>query len=350
MTGGESNPGPALEFLQREIPSRVRGYFPDLSEDFSLQVLHGGRPRLRKHSLLFEFSVFDRSSGKTNGLFVKIPKSRSPESVRTIYETHVALHRFCTQLPAEFNIVRPLDFFPEIGAWATERVEGEELAGMLRRQGALAAGPTLVQGCGRFLRCWHVAQGQPAAESDYRPSFLSECGRHLARLAEVGIEGRKTSRILEGFQAGAERLKGAVPTCLTSKDFNVRNIVVRKNRIFLVEVTEPRDKAVYEDLAAFLVSLTMLFWRTPWMILGVRPSPVLASGFLEGYFGGPAPLDRVSLFCAKNLCGRWHSALESLSARVGGRHACLGTALRSGINRFFYRQVMAHLETAQRAC
>lgn len=342
------NGAAAREFLQREIPLRVHRYFPELSSQSSVHLLRGGRPLVRKHSVLFEFSVVDEVRETIRGLFVKMPKARSQENIRKTYEALVDVHRLCTELPAEFNVVRPLDFFPEFSAWATERVEGEELGRLLRRPSLRSNGVMLVKDCGRFLRRWHEARAQGDAGADYASSFLNECRIHLARLQCNGVEDAKRVRVRKEFESAVERLAGSVPACLTPKDFNVRNIVVREGRIFLMEVTEPRIKAVYEDIAAFLNSLTMLFWHTLWMFFGAQPSPTLTRAFLQGYFCGPVPLGEVSLFCAKHLCLRWNGALEALSTRIAERNPYLRwMPLRSAIDRFFYRHVIAHLEAAQ---
>jgi hypothetical protein len=38
--------------------TEVREYLPELSEHLSIEVLYRGRPWVRKHSVLFEISVF----------------------------------------------------------------------------------------------------------------------------------------------------------------------------------------------------------------------------------------------------------------------------------------------------
>lgn len=335
------------DFLHREIASRVRRYFPDLSPDASLAVLHKGRPLVRKHSILFEISVFDHSRRSTHGMFVKIPKRASAKTVQGIYETLVHLYAFSTQLPGELNVVRPLDCLPELRAIVTERIEGQSLDYLLRRRQDTETTSEILRNCGRFLHAYHEGMGQITWQTDFVGEFRDRCSAYLKDLEDDGIGKEERGEILAGFEQGAVRLRHGVPVCLTAKDYHVRNIIVQEKSIFFIDVTEPRGKTIYDDIATFLNSLTMLFWGKPGFFLGATASPMLGERFLKGYFNDAFPRELISLFCARSLCHRWHKALESLSARKPGITGAIGyIPLRHCINRFFHAQIMAHLHTA----
>lgn len=334
------------ESLPGKIAARVHRYFPDLSANFSIEVLHKGRPQVRKHSVLFEISVFDHSRQTTRGLFVKIPKRATDETVKGIYETLVTLYAFSTELPEELNVVRPLDLLPELRAIVTERVDGETLSRLLRSRRRAADHGNILENCGRFLRAYHDRMGQVTWQADFSGEFLNQCAAYLKLLEDQGVGKAESQEILAGFERAAGKLKHGAPICLTVKDYNVRNIIVQGKRIFFIEVTEPRRKTIYDDVAGFLNSLTMLFWGTPWFFLGMTPPLHLRHRFLAGYFADTVPADLVSLFCAKNLLLRWHRALESLAVR---KHRVTGVIgfipLRYRIDRFFSGQVTDHLQT-----
>lgn len=336
-----------IELLLREISARVHRYFPDISGNVSIEVLHKGRPLVRRHSILFEIAVFNHSRRATRGMFVKIPKGASGETVKGIYETLVDLYAFSTQLPEELNVVRPLDCLPELCAIVTERVDGQELGSLLRSRRRAVEHGNILKNCGRFLRAYHESIGQITWGADFAEEFCNQCSAYLKDLEEDGVGKRERQQILAGFQTAAARLRHGVPMCVTAKEFNVGNIIVRDKRIFFIEANQPRRRAIYDDVASFLDSLTTLYWGTPWFLLGSVPPPTLADRFLEGYFNNTVPLDLVSLFCAKSLCRRWHRTLESLSMRLRRIAGCIGfVPLRHRINRFFYGQVMDHLHTA----
>jgi hypothetical protein len=335
-----------VEFLRREIPTRVHRYFPDLSEDFSIEVLHKGQPLIRKHSTLFEISVIDYSRRIDRGLFVKIPKRASEEAVKKMYETLVSLYAFSTQLPEELNVVRPLDYFPGLRAIVTERVDGKRLKDLLQSRRRDVDHGEILKNCGRFLRAYHEHLGQITWQADFAGEFLNQCMAYRKLLENHGIGKAKIQHILSGFERGAGKLKRGVPICLTAKDYNVGNIIVREKQIFFIEATKPKRRSTYDDLAEFLNSLTMLFWKTPRFFLGTVPSPTLGNRFLEGYGAETTPLDLVSLFCAKNLCFLWQRALESLSMRKRGVTGVMGfVPIRYRINQFFYKNVMDHLHS-----
>lgn len=335
-----------VEFLRAEIPPRIHRYFPDLSRDVSIEVLHRGQPLVRKHSMLFEISVFDHSRQATRGMFIKIPKTASQEAVKKSYETLVALYESSAQFPPGLNVVRPLDCLPELHAIVTERVDGEELALLLRSRRRTVDHDDILKNCGRFLRAYHERLAKITWQTEFYEEFLDQCTSYLGELESDGVSKSKREHILNGFERAAARLKHGVPICLTAKDYHVGNIIVREKQIYLIEATEPKRRTIYDDISKFLNSLTMLFWKTPRFFLGTVPPPTLGNRFLEGYGSDTITLDLVPFFCAKHLCHRWHRALESLSKKSNGAAGLIGFfPLRHRINQFFYARVMDHLQT-----
>jgi hypothetical protein len=247
------------------------------------------------------------------------------------------------------NVVRPLDCFPEHRALVTERVDGVRLEVLLRAGGARRHGE-LLHDCGRFLRAYHERLGQLARQRDTASTFMHRCGVYLARLEQGGVDARTREHLRAGFEHAVLRLPTELPSCLTFDDYSVRNLLVRGRRFFLVEAPLPRQKLIYDDLACFLVSLTMVFWGTPWFLLGAVPPPALGRRFLEGYFADAAPDPLIALFCAKNLCFRWCRALDTLSGRTSRIAGALySTLLPRHVNRVFFQHVMTHLQQATRA-
>jgi hypothetical protein len=345
------------EYLREIIVSRVHQYFPDLSNNINIEVLHKGRPLVRKHSILFEIAVRDYSRQMMRGIFAKIPRVAGEEVTKGIYETMVALHAFSKGLSEEMNIVRPLDYLPERGAILTERVEGAELSALLRHSHRAVEQGNLVGACGRFLCAYHKALGQPTWSTDLAPTFMERCQLYLTRLQDYGVGKARAQHLLTEFERGAARLKGGIATCLTFDDYSVRNIIVQEgNRLFIIEATQPRTKAIYDDLAQFLTSLTMLFWGSPWFFVGRGLRPRLHQQFLSGYFSHHVPLELIALFYAKQLCFTWLRSLDSLAHKQHGIASFIPTfPARLTIHQLFYRLVVDQLQRANvgpsdRAC
>jgi hypothetical protein len=334
-----------VNFLRIEISARVHQYFADLSSSVRVELQHERHPLVVKNSILFEISVFDPSSRLTRGIFVKIPKRANEAALRRIYENFVSLYALSIQLPEELNVVRPLDFFPQLPAILTERVDGEPLNGLLRSgRGAMYHGDIL-ENCGRFLRACHEHLGRVRIEEDFSEQFFNQCMSNLRLLEDDGIEKRKIDWMMTRFEKGALKLRAGVPVCESDYDYKSRNIIVRERQIFFIDVEERRKKAIYADLAKFLNGLTLLFKGTPWFLMGVAPPQRLSDRFLKGYFGDAIPFDIVGLFCAKTLCLRWHSFLRSLSkGRHGVTFSILSIPLRERINSLFFSKVRDHLQ------
>ena len=305
---------------------------------------------MRKHSVLFEIAVHDRPKRTSRGIFVKIPRYASDQAIELTYHTLRDLYNYSLQLPDDLNVVRPLDFLPELRAIITERVEGESLDCLVRSQPDNALYAEIVKSCGCFLRLYHEGMGDISWESNFSEAFLTQCSAYLKDLENDGLGKRERERIRAGFQDGASLLAQSTPMATTVKDYVIGNIVVQGRRIFFIEVTKPRRKPIYSDLAYFLNSLTMLYWKTPWFLFGSVPPPILAERFLQGYFKDRIPLELVSLFSAQALCHQWHVAITSLSAK---RHNAAGAVsfipLRYRIDAFFHRHITNHLKIASGA-
>jgi hypothetical protein len=156
--------------------------------------------------------------------------------------------------------------------------------------------------------------------------------------------------ILVEFERGAAQLERGVETCLTFDDYSVRNMIVRGEHLFIVEVTQPRTKAIYDDLAQFLTSLTMLFWGSPWFFVDRRLRPEFHQQFLSGYFTHHVPLGIISLFHAKQLCFTWLRSIHSLALKQHGiTNLFPFFAVKHRIHQIFYRLVLDQLRRA-RAC
>ena len=342
--------GSEIASLRSQIAKRAHGYFPDLSDQISIEVLHQGRPWMRKHSVLFEISVLDQAKRTSRGIFVKIPRYASDHAIELTYHTLRDLYNYSLQLPDDLNVVRPLDFLPELRAIITERVEGESLDCLVRGHPDTALYAQIIKSCGCFLRLYHEGKGDISWESNFAEAFLTQCSAYLEDLENDGVGTRERERIRAGFQDSASLLAQSTPMVTTVKDYVIGNIIVQGRRIFFIEVTKPRRKPIYSDLAYFLNSLTMLYWKTPWFLLGSVPSPTLSERFLQGYFKVPIPVELISLFSAQALCHQWHVAITSLSAK---RHNPAGAVsfipLKYRIDAFFYRQIMNHLKIASGA-
>jgi Phosphotransferase enzyme family len=307
-----------VKTLREIVASRVHRYFPSLSNNFAITILHQGLPLVRKHSILFEIAIFDPSKKVTRGIFAKIPRVSGEEVTKEIYETMVTLHAFTTRLQGEMNVVRPLDYIPELGAILTERVEGDELSALLRHSPRGVEQGTLLRACGRFLCAYHRGLGELAWSTDFAPTFMERVQLYLMQLQQYGVGKAQVQYLLNEFERGADQLRRGIETCLTFDDYSVRNIIMHGNNLFIIEATQPRTKAIYDDFAQFLTSLTMLFWGSPWFFVGRRPDPRLHQQFLSGYFSSRIPLGIISLFYAKQLCFTWLRSLDSLALKQHG--------------------------------
>jgi Phosphotransferase enzyme family len=185
------------------------------------------------------------------------------------------------------SIPRPIALLPELGAFVTEKLPGESLRGILRREGNLLVGPFRRKRLGqigwltgKWARKFHDATlGKPQAHDSQQ--FLTKVRSWVEQCSDGGMEAPATEEIWELSAKLSQKMEGAFAAAAASHgDFNPGNILVEGDQIAVVDFEDFRDcDVVYEDLGMMNAYLGLL--KLSFDYCG--PAIAEMMRFLEGY-------------------------------------------------------------------
>lgn len=329
MTGSRSLQNEAVfERIDEHALSKYRQYFSEASP----QAPARGPVEIDYWSISYRLAFRERS------VFVKIPKAerrqsdiasvaadpRALESARTEFDGFAQIYGIA-DWPEGCATVRPLEYIPSFNTIVTEFVPSEDLYRQCRRaaiRNRLGWSPSsgsvhqsLVR-CGAWLR--HFQRSGHCGET------VRVSGEQL--MADIGIWGREIKRQcvrparVDAVLARLERCRWSheLPKARTCEGFEVRNIIVDGGgAIRLVDPGAVSWASGIEDAAHFLVSLTLLYWGTPALWLGIPMARAYRESFLRGW--APADLHvepaAIAWFETRELFRQWREACRVVSSK-----------------------------------
>jgi hypothetical protein len=160
---------------------------------------------------------------------------------------------------------------------------------------------------------------------------------HRATAAPMTVEGAEMAARLRQYVGRIEHARGAdgslnavreacnrfsgqrweTRRAATLKGLDIRNVLeAADGTIWLLDPGKTKLTAREADLARFLLTWRILFWGSPWFVLGVRPHVSIEETFLRAYWdGAPGPPAALHAYLLKETLKHWHTALESAARR-----------------------------------
>lgn len=303
-------------------------------------------------------------SGSLLELFCKCPKSDS-SSTRKIYpfaESDLQMGRnefeSLQRLALEWNggagvpFVSVRAYIEELNCLILDRISGEEFYRVARKfdqrsrsLAAVVAGiPSIVSKIGSSLSRFH--ERNIAAESG-RFCEESKVERYVLELQDYALSSREVRQLGEKWRfvcSHAEQEDRALVTTL--KGLDIRNVIVTGvASAVLIDPGKSKAGRRESDLARFIASLRLLFWGSPLLFLGRRPSRDLEETFLTSYTQH-ARFEKktLRLYLIKELFKHWCMAHQALALKnyPGGVKFLLG---KYYVDRFFRSEILTELKS-----
>jgi hypothetical protein len=311
------------------------------------------------------WSISYRLTFRDGSIFIKIPKAdmyeadilsilrdpRARNSGEAEFEAFTKIHAI-GDWPEGCSTVRPLEYVPQFNAIVTEFFPSKDLFVQCRRAstvGRLTPGrnPEGVHAslarCGAWLRHFqraHDAHGQVAVRSDQLLSQMTLWSKDIERTC---IRPRFLKTVLEALRAS--RWSVTMPEARTCEGFEVRNIIVDgAGTVRLVDPGQLSWASGLEDVAHFLVSLTLLFWGTPSLWLGIPTAREYRRCFLRAWAlqDAQVPERILAWFEMRELIRQWREAHLVVSRKPypAAVRRCLGGIY---VDPFFHNRIAATL-------
>jgi thiamine kinase-like enzyme len=204
-----------------------------------------------------------------------------------------ALHKHQLLTEGNFSVPPPLYYFDDIKVLLTERVAGEKLSDIIRKQNRKGAGKgakaeleDLLFRCGKLLRAVHtIRKTEEKAPLSY---YLLERTTGAADyFKEAGsLSAGEYKSFVNAVTKGVENVSGkSFAQVLQHGDYNVGNILVHEGRITVLDFTFSREELIYNDISRLIMSLEIINPYPKNLLFNFSMIPVLREKFLSGYFG-----------------------------------------------------------------
>jgi len=284
------------------------------------------------------WSISYKLAFPTRSIFVKIPKAdmhqtdissvvqdpRALESARTEFDGFKQIYSI-RNWPAGCAAVRPLDYVSSFNSIITEYVPSEDLyvqcrsagvrCGLPGRLGAASVHVSLNR-CGAWLRHFQSAHELGGSVHSNSDQLLADIRLWAAEIRSLCVRPAVVDSFLD--RLGQSPWSQEMRTARTCEGFEVRNVIVDcKGNIRLVDPGKVSWSSGLEDVAHFLVSLTMLYWGTPALWLGVPVSRSYRKSFLDGWMQRDRPVNPAIMawFEAREWFRQWLEAYRVVSRK-----------------------------------
>ena len=275
-----------VDKIKARLGPKLDQYFPECGKN--LPTLHLATVSHRSYSDLYLFRTSLNGGGGSRGLAVKVflPASGGQDAARLQF---AALNSVwpAFRTSKTMTIPQPLDYFPELSAIVTERVQGRPLQQLFKTVALMpeqkAGLARLTEQSGQWLRKFHAATSLPPGRL-HLDGKLESLRANLDLLQTFGFSVdlcRQVATCLNSLAKDIRNLELGMAS--VHGDFTVDNVLFDGKRIITIDLGGRDRNAVYHDIATFLNSLALigLTWPLRRRSLVERCS----RGFLWGYFG-----------------------------------------------------------------
>jgi hypothetical protein len=304
-------------------------WFPDAA-GHSLQAQRG--------PVEFDYlSISYKLAFAQHSVFIKIPKMKwyetdissilldpsSRQSAQTEFDGFTRIHSI-KNWPDGCSTVRPLAYIEEFNALCTEFTPSQDLFRQCRKAGPqlfpLSASSQRVHAslrrCGEWLKHFQGSQETPAQINVSSRQLLEDILGWTAEIEGLCICPRQLRALLGRLEQNSWSQE--MPRFRSCEGFEVRNIIVDEGGT--VRLVDPGNLSLssgLEDVAHFLVSLTMLYWGTPMLWMGIPVAQPYRRSFMEGWMQnspGVSP-SILAWFETRELFRQWLEAYKVLEIK-----------------------------------
>ncbi len=308
-----------LNIIKEKLQQRIPIYYHDFRGlEYIVEQVHFKKD---SSSPLYLFKARDMSNNIHKSIVVKFaPVYDDNNEGATEYRNLSYLYKRFEASNEGVHVARPLDFFSDINALITEKVEGEQLSRRMLRLNSKPTSSTnkeelfeLIRKCVRCLRMYHQFTRQEK-RSSLSDEFANKLKGRMLYLEKFGFPNEVTKKIMSIVNEVSYMVdQHNLPWAGQHGDFGSQNIVVSQRDIYVFDLQRYHPEAIYNDLGYFLVTLETMNTFPKYPLYNFRYTKMFQKAFLTSYFNvennGLKNVDRLLLavYYLKNLiyrCGK----------------------------------------------
>ncbi len=290
-----------LDMFTRIFLDNMDRYYPGRGADGATVTgkSWGGQETART----FRFEIRWPGSVDPGVIFVKLcPVFPDLDPALMEYETLQILYHKMPSLQEDCFVSRPLDYYPDLHAYAMESVGTKSFKpyllranSRLRSDDAVSELFSIVDGCARWLRAFHeITRSQKTRQFEYK-AFINGVNEDFD--CQTLRKFRFQKATIQQLDTLMERLasldgKHDVPCAKWHWDYTPGHVYLDNNRISVIDILGMDDTPIFEDIGRFLASMTAInnFPFYPFFDFRRAEGP-LCDRFIDSYAEG-APCDQ----------------------------------------------------------
>lgn len=261
---GRSTNKEVIALLTERLIDNLNLYYPDLNRDSTYIT---GKSLGGKYAQTFKFYL--TSGGFKREIFAKIcPIFESLDPAKMEYETLKLLYNKIQEVDRDLAVAYPIDYFPDLNAYAMESVGTRNFRDYLRKSNSRLRGDEsiselldYVSGSARWLSTFHrltMSRNSVKFDSEsFIKSIVTEFDYHILRNFRFP---KNTLERLDKLISSLSSLNNIIdmPCAKWHWDYTPGHIFIDDGRISVIDILGLDDIPIYEDIGHFLAAMTSI--------------------------------------------------------------------------------------------
>lgn len=284
-----------IAILSQKLRNNLNSYYPDLDKD---RTLITGKSLGGHVASTYRFEITSGNNSKKNIIFIKLcPIFEALNPALMEYQTLQLLYHKMPLIQKDCYVPRPLDYFPDLHAYAMESVGTKSLReyllknnSLLRADDSISELLDLVSGSANWLRAFHkitISVKPLKFDSEaFIKSFIEEFDYHS--LSNFKFPKNTINR-LENTIKGLSSINGAfdMPCAKWHWDYTPGHVFIDNGKISVIDILGLDNTPIYEDIGHFLAALTSVNNLPFYPLFDFkRANDKLCGHFLDSYYSG----------------------------------------------------------------
>ena len=256
-----------ISHLIKRIRNNVQAYYPSIDGN-TVKVIGkplGGQGNARTFKFKIRATILSKNQRRV--IFVKLyPIYGNFNPAQYEYGTLQFLHARMPLIQNNLHVPRPLDYYPELNAYAMESAGSRNFKQYLlrnnstfRNNGSLSELFTIVAGCATWLRAFHEITKSNKITTFSIKSYIDSLNQDYDYNSLRNFKfKRETIQAIDTLikDLGSLDNKYYLPCAKWHWDFTPGHIYLDDNRITVIDILGGDDVPIYEDIGRFLAAMS----------------------------------------------------------------------------------------------
>jgi hypothetical protein len=281
---------PRPDLAREKLKDRFDSYYPEFEKgEFTIDQIPFDEPSSYP---LYQFRAYDDKASEKRVIVKFAPIFEEINEGLIEYNNLKQIYDKLENCNQNIHVARPLDFFEDINALVTEKVDGIRLSNILLKDNSRfgSSGPKdilvkLIESCGRWLSAFHRFTPS-SVEVDLNDVYFPLLKRKLSVLQNIGFSAKVCDAVVGVI--GDIITDPKFPNILSviqHGDYGLQNVVVNDDHIYVFDLQREHLEVSYNDIAYFLVTLETMNLKFKYLTYDYSKAKEFKNAFLTGYFG-----------------------------------------------------------------